>query len=68
MEILVKKEPEPVVPKRHLQLKVARSIYEEYEKVFDKRVWIKTELSMLVEQYMRDRLASYKKNHKGNAQ
>lgn len=67
MEEIVKKQPEPEIPKRHLGLKVEKAIYDEYERVFDKKVWIHTELAMLVNQYMRDRLASYKNNHRGNA-
>ena len=62
-EELVKKQPKAQAPTRTAGARVDKALLDEYEKVFKKRVWIQRERAMLIEQYMRDRLASYKKNH-----
>lgn len=62
-DALVKRQPKPRAPTRKIFADVDKALLDEYEKVFKQKVWIVKERTMLVEQYMRDRLASYKKNH-----
>ena len=60
---LVKKQPKPAVPTRNCVIRVDKALLDEYEKVFKKTIWVERERAMLLEQYMKDRLANYYKNH-----
>lgn len=63
-EEIVKRKPRtPAAPVRQVGVKVDKALCDEYEKTFNETVWIRKEMSMLLEQYMRDRLARYRKNH-----
>ena len=62
-EELVIPQPKPKPPTKAVRVLVDRDLLLEYESTFKKKIWVAKERTMLLEQYMKDRLASYKKNH-----
>ena len=62
-EELVIQQPKPKAPTKAVRVLVDRDLLLEYESTFKKTIWVAKERTMLLEQYMKDRLASYKKNH-----
>ena len=62
-EELVIPQPKPKTPTKAVRVLVDRDLLLEYESTFKKKIWVAKERTMLLEQYMKDRLAAYKKNH-----